>query len=203
MDFTRTTPEELARQLGLYEPLTESVRQLIDATLRTAVGEDDVASAIAHIEAALTTLRGNQIDGTLGISVLPDGEGVPWGNVVIGPRNPVAPPLKVRLDEHGRAVADVELGAAYEGAPGNLHGGYGALILDHVFGHVSSRGVPASVAATGTLTVRYERPTRLGHLHAEAEIEREEGRKLFVAGHLADDDGITVRAEAVMIALHR
>jgi hypothetical protein len=59
------------------------------------------------------------------------------------------------------------------------------------------------VAATGTITLRFLRPTGLGLLHAVAEIQRTEGRKVFLAGHLADADGITVQAEAVYFALRQ
>ncbi len=49
---------------------------------------------------------------------------------------------------------------------------------------------------TGTLTLRYRRPTPpLGDLHAEAKIDRVEGRKAFVVGHIAGPDGICVEAE--------
>jgi hypothetical protein len=52
---------------------------------------------------------------------------------------------------------------------------------------------------TGTLTVRYRRGTPLGDLRGEAHIERVEGVKTFVVGHLADAEGVTVEAEGVFI----
>lgn len=202
-DFAEITTEEAALQRGRYEPLTESVRRLIDATLRTEVGDDVVAAAQAEIEAATARLQSQQCDDTFGITITPDGEPVAWGNIAIGPRNPVAPPLEVVHDGPTRAHLDVELGAAYEGPPGHLHGGYCALVLDHLFGHVASYGSVETPVATGTLTVRYTRPTRLGRLRAEAEIQDTDGRKIFVVGHLADDEGVTVTAEAVLISFQR
>ena len=73
---------------------------------------------------------------------------MPWGNVVIGMRNPVAPPLAIERDADGGVFADFHLGAAYEGPPGHVHGGVAALILDHVLGEAASplrevRGSPA------------------------------------------------------------
>ena len=200
-DFAEITSEELALQRKRYEPLTASVRELIDATLRTEVDDDVVASARVDIEAATAKLRSHQVDGTLGIGLTSDGETMAWGNVAIGTRNPLAPPLVVQHDGPGRAHLDVELGAAYEGAPGHLHGGYGALVLDHLLGAVASYDDPDTAAATGTITFRYQRPTRLGHLRAEAEIQRTEGRKIFVTGHLGDADGATVTAEGVFFVI--
>ena len=59
--------------------------------------------------------------------------------------------------------------------------------------------VSPEVGSNRTITLRYLRPTRLGQLHAEAGITRRDGVKTFTAGHLADDEGITVEAEGVFI----
>ena len=122
---------------------------------------------------------------------------MPWGNVVMGVRNPVAPPLVVEQSEGGGVFTDFHLGAAYEGPPGHVHGGVAALVLDHILGAAASS--PEKPRLTGTITLRYLRLTRLGQLHAEAQITRREGVKTFTAGHLADDEGITVEAEGVFI----
>lgn len=200
--FAEMSDEEVAHLRRRYEPLTDSVRELIEATLLTEVDDDAVAAAQAEIDAATARLRSVQRTETLGMHLTPGGEVVAWGNVAIGPRNPVAPPLAVHQDSLTKAHLDTELGPAYEGAPGHLHGGYGALVLDHLFGHVASHGNPDSVVATGTITFRYPRPTRLGPLHAEAEITKTDGRKVYVTGHLADSDGATVMAEGVFIRLN-
>jgi acyl-coenzyme A thioesterase PaaI-like protein len=199
-DFEHITSEEVARLRKRYEPLTASVRGLIDATLRTEVDDDAVASARADIEAATARLRDLQRQGPLGIGLTPDGETVAWGNVAIGSRNPLAPPLVVHYESSGRAHLDVELGAAYEGPPGHLHGGYGALVLDHLLGALASDNNADTPAATGTISFRYQRPTRLGPVHAEAEVQGTDGRKIFVVGHLADAEGVTITAEGVFIS---
>ena len=98
-------------------------------------------------------------------------------------------------------ISTSELGAAYEGPPGHLHGGYGALVLDHLLGALASYNDPDTPAATGTISFRYQRPTRLGPVHAEAEIKGTDGRKIFVVGHLADAEGVTITAEGVFITL--
>ena len=200
-DFAEITDEDVALLRRRYEALTDSVRELIDATLRTEVGDDVVASAKAEIDAATAKLRSHQRVDSLGISVTPDGDTVAWGNVAIGPRNPLAPPLDVQHDSPTKAHFDTHLGAAYEGPPGHLHGGYCALVLDHLLGHVASYGSVDTAVATGTISFRYLRPTRLGPMRAEAEIQDTDGRKVFVTGHLADDEGVTVTAEGVFIAL--
>jgi hypothetical protein len=128
LDWTleNLSAEEVARLRAIYEPLTESVRALIDATIRTEVGAESVAAAKAEIDAATARLRSEQLDGPYGIRSTADGDQMPWGNVVIGLRNPVAPPLDVRQSDDGGVVTDFHLGAAYEGPPGHVHGGVAA-----------------------------------------------------------------------------
>jgi acyl-coenzyme A thioesterase PaaI-like protein len=70
-------------------------------------------------------------------------------------------------------------------------------VLDHILGAAASS--PEKPRLTGTITLRYLRITRLGQLHAEARTTRTDGVKTFTAGHLADNEGITVEAEGVFI----
>ena len=189
--------EDVERLRGIYEPLTNSVRELIDATIRTEMGAEAVAEAKAEIDAATARLRRSQLEGPFGVRFGSDGDQMPWGNVVIGMRNPVAPPLAFMRSANGGVRADFHLGAAYEGPPGHVHGGVAALILDHALGDAASS--PDKPRLTGTITLRYRRITALGNLHVEAAITRTEGVKTFAAGRLSDADGVTVEAEGVFI----
>jgi len=191
------TADEVARLRAVYEPLTQSVRELIDATIRTEVDAESVSEAKAAIDAATARLRSNQLDGSFGIRFGSDGDQMPWGNAVIGLRNPTAPPLKVEQAPDGSVFADFYLGAAYEGPPGHVHGGVAALILDHVLGEAASSAEKPRL--TGTITMRYLRTTPLGPLRVEARIDRIEGYKTYAVGHIADADGYTVEAEGVFI----
>jgi acyl-coenzyme A thioesterase PaaI-like protein len=180
-----------------YESLTGSVRRLIDATIRTEVDAGVVAAAKAHIDCAVGQLSEALMPGSFGLREANDGQSVASGNVAIGVRNPVAPPLVIHHDAEGGVWTEVTLGAAYEGPPGHVHGGVCALILDHVLGATAHR--PGSPAYTGTLSLRYVRGTPLGVVHASAYVERINGAKTFAVGHIADADGTTVTAEGVFI----
>ncbi len=195
--YANVTAEDVERLRAIYEPLTQSVRELIDATVRTDVDEAAVAAAKAGIDSATARLRSSQLDGTFGVRYLDSGERMAWGNAVVGLRNPIAPPLVVNRDASGGTWCDFDLGAAYEGPPGHVHGGVAALILDHLLGEAASDGVNPRL--TGTITLRYLRATRLGRLHAEATTTLVEGVKTFAAGYLADEQGVTVEAEGVFI----
>jgi len=199
LDFTleNISAEDVERLRALYEPLAQSVRELIDATVRTQADAATVAAAKSEIDSATARLRQKQIDGSFGVRYLASGERMAWGNAVIGIRNPIAPPLEIHRDATGKSFCDFHLGAAYEGPPGHVHGGVAALILDHLLGEAASDGINPRL--TGTISFRYVRATLLGHLHAEAMTTRIEGVKTFAAGHLADEEGVTVEAEGLFI----
>lgn len=190
-------PVDAERGGVVFAPLARSVRALIDATIRTEVDDDTVERARALVEQATELLAAVQMPGSFGVRPTVDGTTAAWGNAAIGLRNPIAPPLVIRYEADGVVRTDVALGAAYEGPPNQVHGGVCALILDHVLGATAHR--PDRPAFTGTLTIRYLRPTYLGQLHAEARIEREDASKTFAVGHISDADGITVEAHGVFI----
>jgi acyl-coenzyme A thioesterase PaaI-like protein len=193
------TVEDVARERAVYEPFTQSLRELVDLTIRTEVDLDVVRQAHAELEAINARFRERAIDGAYGVRMGPHGTR-PWGNALMGIRNALAPPVEIHSaveDGRGRSWCDLTLGAAYEGPPSMVHGGVTAFVLDHVFG--AAAGADRRPRMTGTLTLRYLRGTRLGKLHAEARVERVEGWKSYVVGHLADADGPTVEAEGVFI----
>ena len=191
--------DEHDRLAGLYGPLTDAVRELMDATIRTEADRDAITAARTAIQAATDALRSRQRDETQVVRYAMGGRPVVWSNAVIGLRNPIAPPLTIHHDEDGtQCWSDFTLNGAYEGPPGLVHGGVCALVLDHVLGEAASEGLTKPLF-TGTLTVRFVRGTPLGRLRAEAAVERTEGVKSFVSGHLSDADGITVEAEGIFI----
>ncbi|WP_238159320.1 PaaI family thioesterase [Mycobacterium sp. MFM001] len=187
---------ELVQLESVYGPLTESVRRLVDATIRTKADAMTLARVKEKIDCATEELSAALIPGSFGTQTT-DGQPMVWGNVVVGLRNPVAPPLVIHHGADGLVRADFALGAAYEGPPGHVHGGVCAMVLDHVLGATAHK--PGRPAYTGTLTLRYLRGTPLGKLRAEARIDHVEGVKTFAVGHIADAGGVTVEADGVFI----
>ncbi len=183
---------------SVYAPLADSIRRLVDVSIRTEADPATAAAAKHKIDSAADELSTALLPGPVGVHRSPDGRTFAWGNAVVGVRNPVAPPLVIHHDPGRLVWSEFVLGAAYEGPPGNVHGGVCALVLDHVLGAIAHQ--PGRPAYTGTLTLRYRRRTPLQRpLRAEARIERIEGVKTFVVGHLADADGVTVEAEGIFI----
>lgn len=115
--------------------------------------------------------------------------------VVSGAANPMGTAIAVRR-EGDDAVAEVVLGAAFEGAPGRAHGGVVAAIFDDVMGYqLSILKVPAF---TGRLQITYRAPTPIEvPLVFRARVDAREERKLRMSARAHADDGKALIAEAI------
>jgi acyl-coenzyme A thioesterase PaaI-like protein len=118
---------------------------------------------------------------------------------MLGQANPLAPPVELWLDgDHMRGRAC--FGAAYEGPPGCVHGGYIAAAFDEVLG--STQSLAGSPGMTGRLTVHYRSPTPLHtELRFEGQLERVDGRKIYTRGSLWADDRLCAEAEGLFISI--
>jgi acyl-coenzyme A thioesterase PaaI-like protein len=191
--------EEVEAEAAVYGGLTDAVRRLNEATLRTTVDHETVEEVRRQVEELTTRLEKSSIQGSFGVSFTRGGRVRGYGNAVVGLRNPHAVPLKIMQDrEAGRASAEFELNALHEGPPGQVHGGVVALVLDQVFGEAAAAG--GTPGMTGTLTLRYQLNTPLGPCSAAAWVDRREGVKTIVKGEMRRADGtVTVTAEGVFI----
>lgn len=190
--------EETAQHDKVFGELAQRTREFLDASMRTTVEHAVAEEVAASLELLTARLLEQTVPGPLGIQIGEDGSVRNQGNAVVGLRNPVAPPLQVERSPEGRARASFHLGVMYEGPPGLVHGGISALILDQMLGEAAGAG--GSPGMTGTLTLRYRRPTPLGDLSVEAWIDRVEGYKTLVQGRILDDEGNpTVEAEGLFI----
>lgn len=117
----------------------------------------------------------------------------------IGPGHPLAPPIRIVRDGD-RAVGHATFGHVYEGPPGCLHGGIVAAMFDMVLGAAASFGQRPTL--TGTLSVRYRRPTPLGEpIRFVGWIDREEERKTFVRGESWCGDERLAESEAIFVVV--
>lgn len=196
--FESMSAEEHDRLRALHEPLTQSVRRLIEASIRTGVDDDTVVEARRAIDSVSAMLEERERDHTPRMRHADTGRPVVWANPVVGIRNAMAPPLMIEQDADGRCWSEFALGAPYEGPPGWVHGGVCALVLDQILGEVASDGLTKPLF-TGTITLKYLRGTPLGALRAEAWVDRVDGFKTYARGELRDAEGVTVEAEGVFI----
>jgi acyl-coenzyme A thioesterase PaaI-like protein len=180
-----------------------ALRELVDAAVRTEVGEGELAGVEAVVRQLTARLRTVQREPSEIASVDDPGTGERWYSPVYGPGNPVAPPLEVTRSADGRVSGRVTVGKAHEGPPGLVHGGVIATLLDHVLARA-----PRTVGhggLTGSLTVRYRRPVPLGTpLVVEGHLESTTGRRATARATLATaaDPGTPLaEGEALLVAL--
>jgi acyl-coenzyme A thioesterase PaaI-like protein len=120
---------------------------------------------------------------------------------IVGPGNPMAAPVAIEHTDEGVA-ATATYDQRYEGIPGCVHGGLLAAAFDVVLGGSAARAGHPIV--TGTLTVRYRRPTPLHtELRFDGRLERVEGRQVFCSARVRAGDEVTAEAEAVFVAVDR
>ncbi len=121
---------------------------------------------------------------------------------LVGPLNPLAPPIDMSAD--GTTVTGmVTFGDAYEGPPGCVHGGFIAASFDEILGF--SQGLTGKPGMTARLVINYRSPTPLHQpLRFTGDIDRVEGRKIFVRGELrvVADDRLCAEAEGLFLSMN-
>lgn len=120
---------------------------------------------------------------------------------VMGLSNAIAPPLEASVDTDARVVrARVCFSAAYEGAPGLLHGGILAAAFDELLGIATVFSGGAGM--TRDLHVRYLRPTPIEvELAFIGRLDRSAGRRLFVSAEVEANGVRTAEASGVFTAV--
>jgi hypothetical protein len=121
---------------------------------------------------------------------------------VIGFANPIAPPVELWAvdgeDGQRELRGRVTFGYPYEGPPTCVHGGVIAELFDELLG--MSNILVGQGAMTGTLTIRYRRPTPLlAPLELAARHTGKEGRKVYAWGGIFHQGELTAEADGVFI----
>ena len=183
------------------ERLAAAVRTLIEHAVEADLTAEQAIAAAEVIERVAQELDPlpRRIPKMPELPDLGDLQGHFGADPVIGASNPIAPPVRVEVD--GRVVrASANLTRPYEGPPGFVHGAVIASVFDLLLGLANV--VSGNPAMTGTLTVRYLRPTPLfTDLTFTTETDRAEGRKVFVRGTLHADGAPTAEAEGIFVQM--
>lgn len=180
-----------------------AVRALIDDVVNADLTDEQLASistVIAGLRSGWSGVarRGSWADAWRGAEVAPAPESSTFlfTSPMVGPANPVAPPVRFRV-EGDRLVGEAVFTNVYEGPPGHVHGGVTAAAFDELLGSVQSSG--DNPGMTGRLTVTYRAPTPLDvPIRFVGWLDRIDGRKIFTRGYSETDgpDGPVRCAEA-------
>jgi Thioesterase superfamily len=182
--------------------LAASVRRVTAAMVGANLEDADLNHAAAAIAEIADGLERRAASGRRRRSQ-PDPAGHPQEffptSPVIGFANPISPPVVVEGSKDGlvgRAWFDYQ----YEGPPTCVHGGVIAMVFDEILGAANiAAGCPAM---TGTLTIRYRKPTPLRTaLRLEARCVEGQGRKIRTVGAMYCEDLLTAEAEGIFVRL--
>jgi acyl-coenzyme A thioesterase PaaI-like protein len=194
---------EPSRHRAESRRLGDAMRVVIDRLVATTASPEDLAVAADQLEAIAATLerhtQGRRYDGYAESA----NAGYPhafydW-SPLLGRSNPLAPPITVEMVD-GRVVGHAQFGSAYEGPPGCVHGGYVAAAFDEVLGMAQS--MSGNPGMTGTLTVRYRKPTPLRtELRFVGDLLGVDGRKNTTRGELWAGDVLTAEAKGLFISV--
>jgi acyl-coenzyme A thioesterase PaaI-like protein len=179
-----------------------AARRVIAALLHAGDGTPaEMASVAAQLDAVAEHLESNAPTREQRLVDMWAGEGVTRHDPVTGPENAVAPPLHLAGREDGSIEGRVVLGLPYQGPPGCVHGGISALLLDHTLG-VANHWAGES-GMTGTLTLRYHRPTPLfEELVVTGRQVSVDGRKIRTTGEITAGGEVCVSADGIFINAH-
>ncbi len=180
--------------------LADQIRRVTSAMVGLPISDTDITAAAAAIKGVADDLERVAGPGRRA-RAQPDPVGDPQEffptSPVIGFANPVAPPVVVEAVDgelRGTATFDYQ----YEGPPTCVHGGVIAMVFDEMLG--AANIMAGSPAMTGTLTIKYRKPTPLRTpLRLEARYLERDGRKVRTYGAIFHGDLLTAEAEGIFI----
>ena len=191
------------------QSLAEATRRVIAEVRATRAPAETRDQARAHLERAAELLAPYRHEGAHAQADLLGGLGrfgetddpmayFPY-SPFIGRSNPVSLPVEFRVEDgvvHGRAVFT----PPYCGPPNHVHGGVVAAVFDELLGTVNVANDLG--AMTGTLTVRYRKPTPLlEEIRMEGRSAGVDGRKVYAEGTMWHGDTLLAEAEGIFIRI--
>lgn len=198
---------ELTPRRAEMARLADAMRRVIGALVATQAPDDEVRRAADELTRLAARWdgfeRGSIYEGFAESANSGGVHGFYDHSPLIGRANPIAPPISIEVvdgPDGEMVVGEAVFGAAYEGPPGCVHGGFIAASFDEVLGVAQSIG--GAPGMTGTLTIRYRSPTPLHTpLRFEGRLDRTEGRKIFTTGTLHAGDRLCAEAEAIFVSI--
>jgi hypothetical protein len=210
-------PELSPRRAALHQ-LADELRALTDILSESTASTEEFEAATVQLHAVRETLEaGGRGRNRLAerITLAAQGEAAakelseseyashPFfdHSMVAGLGNPLAPPVTMEIfDDEVRGYGSY--GTAYEGPPGNVHGGWTAAVFDEVLGMVQS--LDGRPGMTGRLIVNYKKPTPLHtRIRYEGRTKSVDGRKKWVVGEAYNDETgeLLCESEALFISI--
>lgn len=179
--MAKTTSIDLRREA--VAELGKALREAIVALVATEVSNDDIlaAASTAREISELLARASRPLKKLASIDDLQSG--VRFFSPIVGPGNPMAPPLQFRSLNDG-IVSHATLDRRFEGPAGFVHGGITALIFDEALGRAAAHALRWGM--TASLTVDYRQAVPLDTpLEITARVTSKDGRKTTLEGVIA------------------
>lgn len=186
--------------------LAEAIRQLTATLVTTTSDAAHLRSAAAIVRQETEKLnQAPRLMGRKAFEQADQGSGRygSWGSLsyelspMDGKSNPVAPPFVVWIDGetgYGRA----NLGWAYEGPPGTVHGGFVCALFDHFLG--IAQIMTGQPGVTGAINVRFHLPTPLNtDLELTGRVKEVRGRRNVMSGEIRANGVLTASCEGIFV----
>ncbi|MDV7355285.1 hotdog domain-containing protein [Rhodococcus oxybenzonivorans] len=177
-----------------YASLVESLRELVDTVAGIEATHSELVRATVAVSAISAELRDHVVPGDhqiAGTRLDLPGRGHPGVVPYI--------PTSWNVD---RMTARVRFGRTYLGDRAAVHGGALSLLFDEILGRFANHGREG--ARTARLQVDYRQVVPLDRdLDVEAWVSDQRGRKLTIAGRLANGGHTLAEAEALFVVLHK
>lgn len=196
--------DQISERSRQMRRMAAATRQVIDKLVGTVASAEVLADAADEIERIVARLgeagRNSVYEGYAEIAnTAGDAASTFEHSPFFGLANPLSPPLQLWGGDNG-VEAVVVFGAAYEGPPGCVHGGYIAGAFDEVLG--AAQTYSGNPGMTGTLTIKYRSPTPLHtELRMVGEYVRTEGRRVYTSGSLWAGDRLCAEAEGIFVSV--
>lgn len=171
---------EALRRLNALAMESDAPDDVLEAAADTA--EQIAETLSAHPSARMETPAG----------------GLAEHSFIHGRANPIAPPACYTIAGN-RLDGSVTFRTPHQSRPGFAHGGAVAALFDDMLGALELSGEVRG--PTAQLTVRFLRLVPVGRpLDLVATIDKIEGRKILVSGHIISDGQVCAESEALFIA---
>ncbi len=190
--------------------LADVLRRLIRLSVSAAPPPAETARLTAQLAGVADELELHLPEDPLPRFIPPDEDGppseIPLGSampydVIVGPFNPVAPPVELDFDPPralGRAVFDV----TYEGAPGCVHGAVLAATFDIIL--TAANAIEGATGPTVRLALRYLRPTLTNEEAVfEGWVTEVTERRILSKGRIVQGGIVTVEADGEFAIFNR
>jgi acyl-coenzyme A thioesterase PaaI-like protein len=192
------------QEFSIRSDMAESLRTLIKAAVALEIPKEKLFSYAEQLKSLAEEIKLTYVDKRIPRYYKEPGEDMRLDSIfpsspISGAHNAYAPPIKMWIQD-GAVYAEGAFDYQHEGPPGCVHGGVIALVFDTTLGAASMlAGIPVM---TGTLTVRYVKPTPIKErLEMEARYLKTEGKKVFVQGTISFNNEVTAKAEGIWVAI--